>query len=54
MPKIDRAHKNKSYTKHMKGKAYFIALLTFKQSSIICTGCHIGGHTIALQHGGQN
>ena len=21
---------------------------------MICIGCHIGGHTLALQHGGQN
>ena len=26
----------------------------FQQSSVICIGRHVGGHTHALQHGGQN
>ena len=26
----------------------------FQQSSMICIGRHVGGHTLALQHGGQN
>ena len=29
-------------------------LLIFQQSSIICIGRHVGGHTLALEHGGQN
>ena len=32
----------------------FYGSLIFQQSSMICIGCHIGGHTLALQHGGQN
>ena len=31
-----------------------MALVFFQQSSMICIGCHLGGHTLALQHGGQN
>ena len=32
----------------------FYATFSFQQSSIICIGRHGGGHTLALQHGGQN
>ena len=28
--------------------------LTFQQSRMICIGRRVGGHTHALQHGGQN
>ena len=28
--------------------------LIFEQSSMICIGRHVGGHSRALQHGGQN
>ena len=57
MPKIDRAHKNYLTPKiweekHLRGTFY--GTLIFQQSSMICIGRHIGGHTLALQHGGQN
>ena len=32
----------------------FYGTLIFQQSHIICIGSHVGGHTLALQHGGQN
>ena len=32
----------------------FYGTLTFQQSSMICTGRHVGEHTLALQHGGQS
>ena len=32
----------------------FYGTLIFQQSSMICIGRHVGGHTLALQHGGQN
>ena len=32
----------------------FSGTLMFQQSSMICIGRHVGGHTLALQHGGQN
>ena len=32
----------------------FHRTLIFQQSSMICIGRHVGGHTLALQHGGQN
>ena len=32
----------------------FYGTLIFQQSSMICIGCHVGGHTLALQHGSQN
>ena len=32
----------------------FYGTLIFRQSSMICTGRHVGGHTLVLQHGGQN
>ena len=57
MPKIDRAHKN-YLTPEIWGETHlreiFYGTLIFQQSSMICIGCHVGGHTLALQHGGQN
>ena len=57
MPKFDRAHKN-YLTPENWGETYlreiFYGTLIFQQSSIICIGRHVGGHTLALQHGGQN
>ena len=57
MPKIDRAHKN-YLTPEIWGETHlreiFYGTLTFQQSSMICIGRHVGGHTLALQHGGQN
>ena len=32
----------------------FYGTLIFQQGSMICIGHHVGGHTLALQHGGQN
>ena len=57
MPKYDRAHKNYLTPKiseetHLRG--IFYGTLNFQQRSIICIGCHVGGHTLALHHGGQN
>ena len=56
MPKIDRAHKNYLTPEiweetHLRG--IFYGTLIFQQSSTICIGRHVGGHTLALQHGGQ-
>ena len=28
-------------------------MVLFQQSSMICIGRHVGGHTLALQQGGQ-
>ena len=57
MPKIDRAHKNYLTPeiweeKHLR--EIFYGTLIFQQSSMICIFRHVGGHTLALQHGGQN
>ena len=35
-------------------KEIFYDALIFQQSSMICIGRHVGGHTLALQHGDQN
>ena len=57
MPKIDRAHKN-YLTPEIWGETHlreiFYGTLTFQQSSMFCIGRHVGGYTLALQHGGQN
>ena len=57
MPKIDRAHKNYLTTEirevtHLR--EIFYGTLIFQQSSVISIDRHVGGHTVALQHGGQN
>ena len=58
MPKIDRVHK--SYPIHSKFeeethlREIFYGTLIFQRSSMICIGHHVGGHALALQHGGQN
>ena len=57
MPKIDRTHKNYLTPKLLEEKhlrEIFYGTLIFQQSSMICIGRHVGGHTLALQHGGQN
>ena len=57
MPKIDRAHKNyltPEIWEETHLREIFYGTLIFQQSSMICIGCHVGGHTLALQHGGQN
>ena len=57
MPKVERAHKNYLTPeiweeKHLRKTFY--GTLIFQQSSISCIGRHVGGHTLALQYGGQN
>ena len=32
----------------------FYGTLIFQRSSMICIGRHVGGHTVALHHSGQN
>ena len=57
MPKIDRARKNyltSEIWKETHLRETFYGTLIFQQSSMICIGRHVGGHTLALQHGGQN
>ena len=57
MPKIDRAHKNYLTAEIWDGtllREIFYGTLIFQQSSMICIGRHVGGQTLALQHGGQN
>ena len=56
MPKIDRAHKNYLTPEIWDGthlRDMFYGTLIFQQSSMICIGRHVGGHTLALKHGGQ-
>ena len=57
MPKIDRAHKN-YVTPEIREVTHlreiFYGTLILQQSSMISIGHHIEGHTLALQHGGQN
>ena len=53
MPKIDRAHKNyltSEIWKETHLRETFYGTLIFQQSSMICIGRHVGGHTLALQH----
>ena len=57
IPKIDRAHKNYLSPEIWEGthlREIFYGTLIFQQSSMICIGRHVGGHTLALQHSGQN
>ena len=57
MPKIVRAHKNyltPEIGEETHSREMFYGTLIFPQSSIICIGHHVGGHALALQHGGQN
>ena len=57
MPKIDGTHKNYLTPEIWKEKhlrEIFHGTLILQQSSMICIGRHVGGHTLALQHGGQN
>ena len=57
MPKIDRAHKN-YFTPEILEETHlreiFSGTLICQQSSMICIRRHVEGHTLALQHGGQN
>ena len=46
-----------SYTQNLRGNTFkeiFYGTFIFQQSSMICIGRHVGGNTLALQHGGQN
>ena len=55
--KIDRARKNYLTPEILEEthlREIFYDALIFQQSSMICIGHHVGGHTLALQHGGQN
>ena len=57
MPKIERAHKNcltLEIWEETHLREIFYGTLIFQQSSMICIGRHVGWHTLALQHGGQN
>ena len=57
MPEIDRAQRNyltPEIWEETPLREIFYGTLIFRQSSMICIGRHIGGHTLALQHGGQN
>ena len=57
MPKIVRAHKNylaPEIWEETHLREMFYGTLIFPQSSMICIGRHVGGHALALQHGGQN
>ena len=57
MPKIVRAHKNyltPEIWEETHLREIFYGTLIFQQSSMICIGRHVGGHALALQHGGQN
>ena len=57
MPKIDRTQKNYltlEIWETMPLREIFYGTLIFQQSTMICIGRHVGGHTLALQHGGQN
>ena len=58
MPKFDRAHKNyptPEIWEETHLKEIFYGALIFQQSSMmISIGCHVGEHTLALQHGGHN
>ena len=52
-----RAHKNYLTPEILEEthlRETFYGTLIFQQSSIICIGRHVGGHTLAPQHGGQN
>ena len=57
MPKIDRADKNYLTPEIWEDthlREIFHGTLIFQQSSIICFGRHVGGHTLALQNSGRN
>ena len=57
MPKIDRAQKNYLTPEVLEEthlREIFYGTLIFQQNSMICIGRHVGGHTLALQHGDQN
>ena len=50
-PKIDRAHKNyltPEIWEETHLREIFYGTLIFQQSSVICIGRHVGGHTLSL------
>ena len=50
-PKIDRAHKNyltPEIWEETHLRETFYGTLIFQQSSVICIGRHVGGHTLSL------
>ena len=56
MPKIERANKNYRTPEILEEthlREIFYGTLICQQSSMICIGRYVGGHTLALQHGGQ-
>ena len=56
MPKIDRAHKSYLIREETHLRDVFCGTLIFQQSGMICycIVCHVEGHTLALQHSGEN
>ena len=51
MPKIDKAHKQyltREIWEETHVKEIFYGTLIFQQSSMICIGRHVGGHTVLL------
>ena len=55
--KIGGSHKNyltPEIWEETHFREMFYGTLIFPQSSMICIGRHVGGHALALQHGGQN
>ena len=58
MPKIDGGHKKYHLTPEIWEETHlreiFYGALIFQQSSMICIGRHVEGHTLALQDGDQN
>ena len=55
MPKIDRAHNNyltPEIWQETHLREIFYCTLIFQQIGMNCIGGHVGGHTLALQHGG--
>ena len=57
IPKIVKAYKNyltPEIWEETHLREIFYGTLVFQQSSMISTGRHVGGHTLALQNGGQN
>ena len=57
LPQIDRTHKDyltPEIWEETHLREIFYGTFIFQQSSMICIGRHVGGRTIALQHGGQN
>ena len=55
LPKLDRTHKNDLTPEiweetHLR-EIFYVALI-FQRSSMICIDRHVGGHALALQHGG--